>query len=241
MKGKKIKIIIMALICAGLMITIGSFVTLANDEEDAGNDKFNKLPEKFREFNEFNGEKDAKEFFERNFGEFGEFDERPEKHERFSKDGGFGFGFGICFGIDGVQMAFGSDDVSITDILGITEEELKTKIEENRGNIFKILEDAGKLDEYKTKLLENFKSHLDRQVADGKITQDKANELYASMEKFTKDLGCDENGMPMLPRPPRFDGNDSKDRTDGPVIRKWDGTGKNGNEKVTVEAGQEAL
>lgn len=166
-----------------------------------------EIPEEFKKFKD--GEFDG----------FEGLDRFMEKHE------GFGSGFGISFGIiDGVKIFFSSDDVNIADMLGISEEELKIKIEENSGNIFKVLEDAGKLEEYKIKILENFKSKLDQQVAEGKITQDKADEIYGSMAEFTADFNSEyvnsERTMP------EFEGKR------GPRTRSWNGS--DGKESRTV-------
>jgi DNA-directed RNA polymerase specialized sigma subunit len=104
--------------------------------------------------------------------------EKPEKGFSVHMFGGKGFDFSV---------------ESIADILGITEDELETKLDEADGNIIKILEDSGKLEEYKAKILENCKTKLDEQVADGKITQEKADELFARLEEmvnsFTSDSG----------------------------------------------------
>lgn len=86
----------------------------------------------------------------------------------------------------------------ICEILGITKEELSQKLKDNDGNIYNILEEAGKVDEYKAAVLAKYKSELDNKVADGKITQEKADEMYALMkESIDKFDGSAENNFRM--------------------------------------------
>jgi hypothetical protein len=190
MKNKKMKIIMSALACA-LIISAGAFMIAASAADKTDNPE--NLPaialtsdgaagerEKFPEFPEF--------------PEGIEMPERPLRDERqtFAAEGKCGFGFGI--GIGGINGCFGSDCVDIADMLGITEQEFIDKLKEE-GNIFKILEDAGKLGEYKEKLLENFREKLDAQAACGAITKEQADEAYARLEEAVNNFSSDGGGL----------------------------------------------
>jgi len=111
----------------------------------------------------------------------GELPDGAETHayKADGKNGGFGFGIGI----GGIKEFFGSDGIDLADILGIAEEDLRDMIKEADGNIFKVLEDAGKLDEYKSAVLQSFKDKLSEQVDCGAITQEKADEAYEMLKK----------------------------------------------------------
>jgi len=128
----------------------------------------------------------------------GELPELPEGTEfhTFKHDGrNGGFGFGI--GIGGIKDFFGSDGINIADILGVTDDELRDMLKEADGNIFKVLEDAGKLDEYKAAILENFKAKLDEQVASGAITQEKADEAYEMLKEAVNNFSGEGCGVRM--------------------------------------------
>lgn len=55
-----------------------------------------------------------------------------------------------------------------------------------------IARDAGKLDEFKAEMLEQRKAVLDQQVAEGKITQQRADEIYNTIK--SNQAICDANG-----------------------------------------------
>ena len=128
-------------------------------------------------------------------GEFPEFPDGEEFHN-FKPDGKNG-GFGFNIGIGGIKGFFGSDGVDIAGILGLTDDELRDMIKEADGNIFKILEDAGKLEEYKAAILQNFKDKLDAKVASGDITQEKADEVYEMLKEAVEDLSGEGFGAGM--------------------------------------------
>lgn len=69
----------------------------------------------------------------------------------------------------------------------VTEE--KTESDKTYGTI---ASEAGVLDEFKTQMLEQKKAYLAEKVADGTITQEKADELIAAMEENQAD--CDGTG-----------------------------------------------
>ena len=218
MKSKKIRILV-AVLAFVLIVSIGAFAVAANDNASPndGGDVIQALKSAFKYASEragsiFGSEKNGKfpegsEFPEGEFpegdaihgrfefggpdGEFPEFPdgEKPHNFKMNDKNGGFGFGIGI----GGVKGFFGSDGVDIADILGVTEEELRDMIKEAGGNIFKVLEDAGKLDEYKAAILQNFRAKLDEQVASGAITKEKAEEAYGMLKEAVDDFsseGC---------------------------------------------------
>ena len=113
--------------------------------------------------------------------------------ENFRGPKSIGFGFKLF------------DPEETASILGITKEEFQSKLEEADGNIIKILEDAGKLDEYKAKVLEDYKAMLDEAVAtDGKLTQEKADELYAKTEEMVNNFSSENGGFGI--KMPGFDG-----------------------------------
>ena len=55
-----------------------------------------------------------------------------------------------------------------------------------------IASDAGKLDEFKTQILEQKKIILDQRVKDGNLTQAQADQIYASIK--TNQISCDATG-----------------------------------------------
>ena len=55
-----------------------------------------------------------------------------------------------------------------------------------------IASDAGKLDEFKTQILEQKKIILDQRVKDGNLTQAQADQIYASIK--TNQVNCDTTG-----------------------------------------------
>ncbi|MDR3240086.1 MAG: hypothetical protein LBT44_08385 [Clostridiales bacterium] len=74
-----------------------------------------------------------------------------------------------------------TDVVSIAaSVLGISKDELKASLQ--TGKIGDLLLAAGKLDEFKTAYLSAVKSKLDAAVADGSLTQEKADEKYAAAQ-----------------------------------------------------------
>ena len=188
MKSKKIRILV-AVLAFVLIVSIGAFAVAANDNASPNNggNVIQALKSAFKYASEradsiFGSEKNGK-FPERFEFPEGEFPEGDAIHGRF--------GFGI--GIGGLKGFFGSDGVDIADILGVTEEELRDMIKEADGNIFKVLEDAGKLDEYKAAILQNFRAKLDEQVASGAITKEKADEAYGMLKEAVDNFsseGC---------------------------------------------------
>jgi len=213
MKNRKTGLLVTAFLCA-VIISACAFAMLAAADSDSGAQPEPENPElrsrpfgpkEFRDFKDFEGFEGFEDFKDFEFPEGFEIPEGAERHEfKFKVDGdnpGGHFGFG--FGIGGIKGIFGSDGVDIAGILGLTEEELCEKIREAAGNIFKILDEAGKLDEYKDKLMQNFKAKLDEQVAAGAITQEKADEALAMLEESLNGLLSGENAMGMEKMPGR--------------------------------------
>ena len=212
MKNKKIKIIITALLCA-LIVSAGVFAISANaDDKTTGSDNKNSPVTLFNTSGEDNKEFKFKDGELPELPKFPELPEgleppeRPDKSEwaekhTFKADGEDGFSFGFGIGIGGIKEFFGSENIDIADFLGITEEEFHDRLKAG-GNIFKILEDAGKLDEYKDMLLQSFKDKLDAQVAAGNITQEKADEAYEILKESVNNFSGEDCG----PRISRFGG-----------------------------------
>ena len=226
MKNKKTKLIITAFLCAAV-ISAGALAMLASAEPASGDPEPEskpsgpKLSERPEDFKKFEGPEGFEGFeipegFEPppwrgsriENGEFPEGFEIPEGAERheFRFDGGKPGGcFGFGMGIGGIKGFFGSGSADIADILGLTEEELRAKILEADGNIFKVLEEAGKLEEYKNKILQGFKEKLDEQVVSGAITQEKADEAYAMLEESVSSLINGEGPAMKMPGPGRHE------------------------------------
>lgn len=65
--------------------------------------------------------------------------------------------------------------------------------ERNNGKTYgTIAKEAGKLDEFKLQMLENKKAMLDQRVKDGRLTQDRADEIYNNIK--TNQSICDGTG-----------------------------------------------
>lgn len=73
-----------------------------------------------------------------------------------------------------------------SDVLGMSEEELKNKINSGK-KIGDILKEAGKLEEFKTKAIEAFKKELDKKVKDKKLEKDKADKIFNKFKEKMKD------------------------------------------------------
>jgi len=67
-------------------------------------------------------------------------------------------------------------------LLGITEEALQTKLQDG-DNLYTLLKEADKLDEYITAVLETEKTRLAEMVTEGKIDQTQADEMYAKIQE----------------------------------------------------------
>ena len=100
---------------------------------------------------------------------------------------------------DGMGFSFGLDKSMLCEVLGISEEELKTKLVENNGNLYKVLEEMDKVEEYKAAVLKMTKEALDRAVAEGRITQENADSIYASSKEMMNN--CDGKGFSVFIRP----------------------------------------
>jgi uncharacterized protein YidB (DUF937 family) len=109
----------------------------------------------------------------------GEFDKPPFpafKHE---------FGFPVPFGVPGA--GFVGDDLA--EFLGIDEEQLLDELREDGATLATVAEAHGKSrDELKTFLSDSFKAHLDELVADGVLTQARADGILSDFDEHVDDL-----------------------------------------------------
>lgn len=89
----------------------------------------------------------------------------------------------------GYRNGRGIDDLS--KLLGKTITEIQTERQTGK-TASQIAEEAGKLEEFQAKRIENSKARLDQRVENGNLTQAKADELYAKMQENIKN--CDGTG-----------------------------------------------
>ncbi len=66
-------------------------------------------------------------------------------------------------------------------ILSISEDDLKRKLDEGK-SIYSMLNVKGKIDEFKETLLSEIKSNLDKDIKSGRLTKEKADEIYKLKE-----------------------------------------------------------
>lgn len=80
--------------------------------------------------------------------------------------------------------------IILKSVLNLTDAELDAKLAANDNNIYKLLKQENKIDEYKAAVLENCKEILDRMVAENKMTRAEADNMYAkatdAMENFSE-------------------------------------------------------
>ena len=94
-----------------------------------------------------------------------------------------GFGHGPGFGRGG-HFFFGGDELAT--FLGVTADELRTELQADGATLASVAEAHGKSrDELKAFLTEQIKTHLDEEVADGRHTQEEADQKLAA---FTENL-----------------------------------------------------
>ncbi|MCL2775179.1 MAG: hypothetical protein FWD71_17800 [Oscillospiraceae bacterium] len=97
-------------------------------------------------------------------------------------------------GMRGMDMGMGRDFFNPSDVatfLGITQDELQTRLDAANGNIVQVLNDAGQLDAYKAQVLADYKTKLDDAVTAGKMTQDQADKQYASEQTKINSITAD--------------------------------------------------
>lgn len=83
------------------------------------------------------------------------------------------------------------DLTEVANLLDITTEELQEKIKSGE-NIYTLLENADKLDEFKAIEISNFTESLNTSVADGKITQEEAD---IKLEEFTEKINSSDGNL----------------------------------------------
>jgi hypothetical protein len=81
------------------------------------------------------------------------------------------------------NFSLGLDGAMIADILGISTEELRTRLVENQGNLYQVLDDMNKVNEYKETALELTRDALDRAVLDGRISKENADAIFGKAEE----------------------------------------------------------
>lgn len=106
-----------------------------------------------------------------------------------------------------LNFSLGLDGSMLADILGISAEELKTRLVENQGNLFRVLEELGKVDEYKAAALQLTSDALDRAILDGRITEENAAAILARAEEVINSFNGNDHSI-VMPEP-----------ADGGVIR----------------------
>lgn len=87
---------------------------------------------------------------------------------------------------------------AVAGIIGRTVESVTEERAESGKTFGNIASEAGKLDEFKAEMLEMKKDRLAAQVAEGKITKEKADEIIAAIEANM--ANCDGTGSGMLGR-----------------------------------------
>ena len=80
-------------------------------------------------------------------------------------------------------------------VLNLNDEELKAKLAEHENNVYKLLESCGKVEEYKAVYLKTVKEKIAKAVADGKITQEKADVVYSKAEEAMRDFNADTGSL----------------------------------------------
>jgi Tfp pilus assembly protein PilV len=88
--------------------------------------------------------------------------------------------------------AYQSPAEAVAGITGQTVESVIAERQETNKTYGKIAADAGKLDEFKVEAMEMKKDRLNAQVADGKITQEKADTIIKTIEE--NQANCDGSG-----------------------------------------------
>lgn len=95
-----------------------------------------------------------------------------------------------AIGVSGIAYAATAKTPAdiVSGLTGSTVQELYT--ERTSGKTYgTIAKEAGKLDEFKTQMLEQKKAVLDQRVADGKLTQQQADEIFNAIK--TNQASCD--------------------------------------------------
>ena len=88
--------------------------------------------------------------------------------------------------------AYQSPAEAVAGITGQTVESVVAERQETNKTYGKIAEDAGRLEEFKVEAMEMKKDRLNAQVADGKITQEKADTIIKTIEE--NQANCDGSG-----------------------------------------------
>ncbi|WMI79916.1 hypothetical protein [Anaerotignum sp. MB30-C6] len=116
---------------------------------------------------------------------------------------------------------YGTPAEVVAAITGRTVESVVTERNETGKTYGTIASDEGKLEEFKTEILEVKKENLAAQVAEGRITQEKADAILASLEENQAD--CDGTGSARIGRT-----NEAKFGSNGGGMGNGGGKGQGG-------------
>lgn len=87
----------------------------------------------------------------------------------------------------------------LAEMTGTDVEDIRSKLQAGK-TIGDIANEAGVMDEMKATILQNAKEWLDSAVENGKLTQEEADELYATKEEHMEDEAFDGTGKLNVPR-----------------------------------------
>lgn len=115
-------------------------------------------------------------------------EEQAARMKEGLENGNYGFGFGG--GRHGGKDGFLRQDMdALAEFLGITSDELMQKQHESEMTLIEIAIEQGKTEEQlKTFLSNKFDENLKQAVTDGKLTQEKANEIIEKKEEMITNM-----------------------------------------------------
>ena len=168
MKNKKIR---NAIIIAGIgSVILGTSVFAASD--------ISSIESKFYDFKKAVIEKQVQDgkITQENADEYlQELEQKLSDSEEDVLVNRFGFGHRNKIMMPKQMLHMKDNPVQVyADMIGSTTQEIVDECKENDKSLFELAEEAGKLDELKTKMLENFKETLDNMIEEEKITQEQA-------------------------------------------------------------------
>ncbi|MFZ5644958.1 MAG: DUF2680 domain-containing protein [Bacillota bacterium] len=99
-----------------------------------------------------------------------------------SNDKGFGFpGFGFDRGRGGMFKGRGPNTDALANVLGITADQLKTEFQAGKKIEDIVTEHGMTMEQFNQKMLEHRKEELSKDVSEGKITQEQADQMIEKM------------------------------------------------------------
>jgi hypothetical protein len=105
---------------------------------------------------------------------------------------------GLTVALLGSMYVYASPATIYSDLAGVTEEEAYELRKESDKNFGQLAEEAGKLEEFRAEMIKEKTEWILKGVEDGKITQEKADEIIANMKERINN--CD----PSNPEKPRI-------------------------------------